>query len=185
MAQVSVSTPSFKSLPSAKRFACPGEPTLRRGLLVRCGRGVTHHDGEGLEIRRRFIVRSWSSTSCELRKWICQVKSWPCSQNWTCVAAIWACLAPRPSATSVSAKRLELERSDVSGRQAHILDKTAGITPDISVQRFVTHKSSGRHYALKTLKKAAIIKMKQVGADSFGVFDLAWCCAASGRPHHE
>ena len=28
--------------------------------------------------------------------------------------------------------------------------------------RFVTHKGNGRHYALKTLKKAAIIKMKQV-----------------------
>ncbi|CAE8618224.1 unnamed protein product [Polarella glacialis] len=28
--------------------------------------------------------------------------------------------------------------------------------------RFVTHKASGKYYALKTLKKAAIIKMKQV-----------------------
>ena len=30
------------------------------------------------------------------------------------------------------------------------------------LRRFVTHKGNGRHYALKTLKKAAIIKMKQV-----------------------
>eukprot|EP00913_Durusdinium_trenchii_P014226 g13350.t2 len=41
------------------------------------------------------------------------------------------------------------------------LGKTLG-TGAFGRVRFVTHKASGRHYALKTLKKAAIIKMKQV-----------------------
>ena len=39
-----------------------------------------------------------------------------------------------------------------------------------SQRRFVTHKGNGRHYALKTLKKAAIIKMKQAKWEDEGVF---------------
>merc|ERR1719284_1488990 len=42
-----------------------------------------------------------------------------------------------------------------------VLGKTLG-TGAFGRVRFVTHKASGNFYALKTLKKAAIIKMKQV-----------------------
>eukprot|EP00419_Tripos_fusus_P088582 CAMPEP_0172854968 /NCGR_PEP_ID=MMETSP1075-20121228/59489_1 /TAXON_ID=2916 /ORGANISM="Ceratium fusus, Strain PA161109" /LENGTH=57 /DNA_ID=CAMNT_0013701757 /DNA_START=44 /DNA_END=214 /DNA_ORIENTATION=+ len=41
------------------------------------------------------------------------------------------------------------------------LQKTLG-TGAFGRVRFVTHMATGKHYALKTLKKAAIIKMKQV-----------------------
>lgn len=54
---------------------------------------------------------------------------------------------------------------DLSGKTLLIdefqLGKTLG-TGAFGRVRFVTHKPSGNHYALKTLKKAAIIKMKQV-----------------------
>ncbi|CAL1173421.1 unnamed protein product [Cladocopium goreaui] len=54
---------------------------------------------------------------------------------------------------------------DLSGEKLAVgdfsLGKTLG-TGAFGRVRFVTHKGNGRHYALKTLKKAAIIKMKQV-----------------------
>eukprot|EP00435_Cladocopium_sp_Y103_P015511 s2460_g3.t2 len=54
---------------------------------------------------------------------------------------------------------------DLSGEKLTVgdfsLGKTLG-TGAFGRVRFVTHKGNGRHYALKTLKKAAIIKMKQV-----------------------
>eukprot|EP00434_Breviolum_minutum_P029095 symbB.v1.2.025734.t2/scaffold2517.1/size77087/3 len=45
-----------------------------------------------------------------------------------------------------------------------VLDRRVRLlkAPLLSKGVFVTHKGNGRHYALKTLKKAAIIKMKQV-----------------------
>eukprot|EP00439_Symbiodinium_sp_Y106_P070075 s2721_g12.t1 len=54
---------------------------------------------------------------------------------------------------------------DLSGEKLSVSDFSLGKTLGTGAfgrVRFVTHKSSGRHYALKTLKKAAIIKMKQV-----------------------
>merc|ERR1719380_491362 len=54
---------------------------------------------------------------------------------------------------------------DLSGKQLTSADFTLGKTLGTGAfgrVRFVTHKTSGNIYALKTLKKASIIKMKQV-----------------------
>jgi len=62
-------------------------------------------------------------------------------------------------------KTMTEKEMDLSGEKLTVgdfsLGKTLG-TGAFGRVRFVTHKGNGRHYALKTLKKAAIIKMKQV-----------------------
>ena len=51
--------------------------------------------------------------------------------------------------------------------------RDGGCSAWLHLSRFVTHKGNGRHYALKTLKKAAIIKMKQVRL-FFHDFHVTW-----------
>jgi len=55
--------------------------------------------------------------------------------------------------------------SDLTGKTLNVGDFTLGKTLGTGAfgrVRFTTYKPTGQHYALKTLKKAAIIKMKQV-----------------------
>jgi len=54
---------------------------------------------------------------------------------------------------------------DLTGKSLVVADFTLGKTLGTGAfgrVRFVTHKATNNHYALKTLKKASIIKMKQV-----------------------
>mmetsp|Transcript_22050 Transcript_22050/g.50380 ORF Transcript_22050/g.50380 Transcript_22050/m.50380 type:complete len:321 (+) Transcript_22050:67-1029(+) len=54
---------------------------------------------------------------------------------------------------------------DLTGQPLNVSDFTLGKTLGTGAfgrVRFVTHKATGQFYALKTLKKAAVIKMKQV-----------------------
>jgi len=59
----------------------------------------------------------------------------------------------------------KLSLMDLTGKPLEIKDFTVGKTLGTGAfgrVRFVTHKATSNHYALKTLKKASIIKMKQV-----------------------
>jgi len=66
---------------------------------------------------------------------------------------------------SSSTEKNEHAKLDLTGKKLAVEDFTLGKTLGTGAfgrVRFVTHEASGNHYALKTLKKAAIMKQKQV-----------------------